>query len=136
MMRMDCRRLSEEQMPHAQGHQGQGGGLGDDVRHNPCSMPAASQVPSDEVSSIIDRGDIGARGPSERDVQCRELAVRRNRSRAELPEGDGYPVGNVHFTEAEAYCRRLTELAREAGELPEAWEFRLPTKAQSNRAPT
>jgi formylglycine-generating enzyme len=49
---------------------------------------------------------------------------------AELPEGDDYPVGNVNFAEAEAFCRKLTESARKAGELPEGWEFRLPTEAQ------
>jgi formylglycine-generating enzyme required for sulfatase activity len=49
---------------------------------------------------------------------------------AELPEGDLLPVGNVNFAEAEDYCRRLTERARAAAELPEDWEFRLPTEAQ------
>jgi formylglycine-generating enzyme required for sulfatase activity len=49
---------------------------------------------------------------------------------AELPEGDDYPVGNVNFAEAEAFCRKLTELARDSGELPMGWEFRLPTEAQ------
>jgi formylglycine-generating enzyme required for sulfatase activity len=49
---------------------------------------------------------------------------------AELPEGDDYPVGNVKFAEAEAFCARLTERGRKAGELPEGWEFRLPTEAQ------
>ena len=49
---------------------------------------------------------------------------------AELPEGDDFPVGNVNFAEAEAFCRKLTELARKSGELPEDWEFRLPTEAQ------
>ena len=49
---------------------------------------------------------------------------------AELPEGDDYPVGNVNFAEAEAFCARLTELGRQSGELPEGWEFRLPTEAQ------
>jgi formylglycine-generating enzyme required for sulfatase activity len=48
----------------------------------------------------------------------------------ELPEGDDYPVGNVNFAEAEAYCAKLTEASRKAGELPEGWEFRLPTEAQ------
>jgi formylglycine-generating enzyme required for sulfatase activity len=48
----------------------------------------------------------------------------------ELPESDDYPVGNVNFAEAETFCRRLTERAREAGELTERWEFRLPTEAQ------
>jgi formylglycine-generating enzyme required for sulfatase activity len=49
---------------------------------------------------------------------------------AELPEGDDYPVGNVNFAEAEAFCRKLTERARRSGELPDDWEFRLPTEAQ------
>jgi formylglycine-generating enzyme required for sulfatase activity len=49
---------------------------------------------------------------------------------AELPEGDDYPVGNVNFAEAEAYCAKLTELGRRSGELSEGWEFRLPTEAQ------
>jgi formylglycine-generating enzyme required for sulfatase activity len=51
-------------------------------------------------------------------------------STAELPAGDDYPVGNVNFAEAEAFCRKLTETARKAGDLPEGWEFRLPTEAQ------
>jgi formylglycine-generating enzyme required for sulfatase activity len=49
---------------------------------------------------------------------------------AELPEGDDYPVGNVNFAEAEAFCRKLTELGRQSGALPRDWEFRLPTEAQ------
>ena len=49
---------------------------------------------------------------------------------AELPEGDDYPVGNVNFAEAEGFCAQLTELGRKSGELPEGWEFRLPTEAQ------
>jgi formylglycine-generating enzyme required for sulfatase activity len=53
---------------------------------------------------------------------------------AELPEGDDYPVGNVNFAEAEAFCRKLTEMARKSGELAGGWEFRLPTEAQWVRA--
>jgi formylglycine-generating enzyme required for sulfatase activity len=48
----------------------------------------------------------------------------------ELPAGDDYPVGNVNFAEAEAFCQKLTERARHSGELPAGWEFRLPTEAQ------
>ena len=48
----------------------------------------------------------------------------------ELPAGDDLPVGNVNFAEAEAFCHKLTALAREAGALPRDWEFRLPTEAQ------
>ena len=48
----------------------------------------------------------------------------------ELPEGDDLPVGNVNFAEAEAFCRKLSELGRKSGELPRGWEIRLPTEAQ------
>src|SRR3984885_9429848 len=47
---------------------------------------------------------------------------------AELPEGDDYPVGNVNFAEAEAFSHKLTEMARKSSDLPEGWEFRLPTE--------
>lgn len=49
---------------------------------------------------------------------------------AELSDGDDLPVGNVNFAEAEAFCRKLTELGRQSGELPKDWEARLPTEAQ------
>src|SRR5262249_23178864 len=49
---------------------------------------------------------------------------------AELPEGDDFPVGNVNYPEAEAFCRKLTGLGRKSGDLPKDWEFRLPTEAQ------
>jgi formylglycine-generating enzyme len=48
----------------------------------------------------------------------------------ELPEGDDYPVGNVNFAEAEAFCRKLAEIAHANGQLAMDWEFRLPTEAQ------
>ncbi|MCI0343680.1 MAG: formylglycine-generating enzyme family protein [Planctomycetales bacterium] len=44
--------------------------------------------------------------------------------------GDDFPVYAVNFAEAEGFCRRLTEIARQAGEFPDRWEFRLPTEAQ------
>jgi formylglycine-generating enzyme required for sulfatase activity len=49
---------------------------------------------------------------------------------AELPEGDDYPVGNVNFPESELFCKKITELGHQSGELPKDWEFRLPTEAQ------
>jgi formylglycine-generating enzyme required for sulfatase activity len=45
-------------------------------------------------------------------------------------EGDDFPVYNVNYAEAEAFCRELTERAVAFGDLPEGWEFRLPTEAQ------
>jgi formylglycine-generating enzyme required for sulfatase activity len=49
---------------------------------------------------------------------------------AELPDGENYPVGIVNFAQAEAFCAKLTELGHASGELPNEWEFRLPTEAQ------
>jgi formylglycine-generating enzyme required for sulfatase activity len=36
----------------------------------------------------------------------------------------------VSYTDAETFCRKLTERARATGDLPAGWEFRLPTEAQ------
>lgn len=44
--------------------------------------------------------------------------------------GDDFPIYAVNFAEAEEFCAKLTRAARESGELPERWEFRLPTEAQ------
>lgn len=48
----------------------------------------------------------------------------------QLTEGNDYPVGNVNFPETETFCKKLTNLANQSGELPANWEFRLPTEAQ------
>jgi formylglycine-generating enzyme len=48
----------------------------------------------------------------------------------ELPAGEDYPVGNVNFAETEVFCQKLTQLGRQAAELPTDWEFRVPTEAQ------
>jgi formylglycine-generating enzyme len=45
-------------------------------------------------------------------------------------EGDDFPVHSVSYIEAEELCRKLTDRALASGELPEEWEFRLPTEAQ------
>lgn len=40
------------------------------------------------------------------------------------------PVDSVKWDQANAYCRKLTKLDREAGVLPDDWEYRLPTEAE------
>jgi formylglycine-generating enzyme required for sulfatase activity len=45
-------------------------------------------------------------------------------------EGDDFPVYNINYSEAEAFCLKLTELGRKSGDLPKGWEFQLPTEAQ------
>src|SRR5438309_2276972 len=49
-------------------------------------------------------------------------------------EGDDLPVYNVNYAEAEAFCLKLTQLGRQAGDLPKGWAFRLPTEAQREYA--
>ena len=49
-------------------------------------------------------------------------------------DGDDFPVYNVNYAEAEAFCLKLTELGRQCGDLPAGWEFRLPTEAQREYA--
>ena len=44
--------------------------------------------------------------------------------------GDDFPLYNVNYAEAKAFCAKLTELARADALLPEGWAFRLPTEAQ------
>jgi formylglycine-generating enzyme len=45
-------------------------------------------------------------------------------------EGENYPIYDITFAEAEDFCRKLTTTAQTAGEIPNGWEFRLPTDAQ------
>jgi sulfatase modifying factor 1 len=45
-------------------------------------------------------------------------------------DGDDYPVVEVNYAEVEAFCVKLTDRARKSGDLPQGWEFRLPTEAQ------
>jgi sulfatase modifying factor 1 len=47
-----------------------------------------------------------------------------------LPGGYDLPFGNLILAAAEAFCQKLTEFARQSADLPNDWEFRLPTEAQ------
>ena len=40
------------------------------------------------------------------------------------------PVDSVTWDQANEYCQKLTKLDREAGVLPDDWEYRLPTEAE------
>ncbi len=44
--------------------------------------------------------------------------------------GDRFPVYGVNHSEAGEFCRKLTQLDREAGKLPDGYEYRLPTDAE------
>lgn len=84
----------------------------------------------DQVEVIFSQGFWIARYEATQGEWKRVAGALPGELTAELPEGDDYPVGNVNFAEAEAFCRQLTALGRQAGELPDDWEFRLPTEAQ------
>jgi formylglycine-generating enzyme len=45
-------------------------------------------------------------------------------------EGDDFPVYDINFAEADEFCRKVTDKACGAGEMPRGWVFRLPTEAQ------
>ena len=51
---------------------------------------------------------------------------------AELSAGAGndFPVYNVNYAEAEAFCKKLTSQWRTSGEFPSTWAARLPSEAQ------
>jgi formylglycine-generating enzyme len=45
-------------------------------------------------------------------------------------QGPDYPIYDVSYTEAEEFCRQLTESERRVGRLLVGWSYRLPTEAQ------
>jgi sulfatase modifying factor 1 len=84
----------------------------------------------DQVEVVLSRGFWMAKFEATQGDWKRVMGALPGELTAELPAGDSYPVGNVNFAEAEAFCAALTRQAREAGALPAPWEFRLPTEAQ------
>ncbi len=49
-------------------------------------------------------------------------------------EGGTYPVENVSWADAMAFCERLTKAERANGNLPDGYEYTLPTEAQWEHA--
>lgn len=45
-------------------------------------------------------------------------------------QGARHPMYYVNHDEATEFCRKLTASERDAGRLPDGWEYRLPTEAQ------
>lgn len=45
-------------------------------------------------------------------------------------KGTNLPVERVSWADAMAFCKKLTEMERTAGRLPERWKYTLPTEAQ------
>jgi formylglycine-generating enzyme required for sulfatase activity len=84
----------------------------------------------DQVEVTLSRGFWMAKYETTQGAWKRVMGKLPGELTRELPEGDDLPLGNVNFAECEAFCRKLTELGHASGELPKAWEFRLPTEAQ------
>jgi len=53
-----------------------------------------------------------------------------NRTLTFPKEGPGNPMPCMTWEEAMEFCRKLAQQEREAGRLPEGWEYTLPTEAQ------
>lgn len=95
------------------------------TRHEPERRPG-----EDQVSVTLTKGFWTATFEATQGDWKRVMGTLPGELTAELPAGDDYPVGNVNFAEAEAFCQKLTELAHQTKALPADWEFRLPTEAQ------
>jgi formylglycine-generating enzyme required for sulfatase activity/predicted Ser/Thr protein kinase len=52
------------------------------------------------------------------------------RGKSYVKEGANFPATYVSWADAVAFCKKLTEQERQAGLLPEGWEYRLPTEAE------
>ncbi len=56
------------------------------------------------------------------------------KGRGYTKEGPDFPATWVSWSDATDFCRALTEQERQAGRLPNDWEYVLPTEAQWERA--
>jgi formylglycine-generating enzyme required for sulfatase activity len=84
----------------------------------------------DQVEVTLSKGFWMAKYETTQGLWKRVMGTLPGPLTAQLPAGDELPVGNVNFAEAEAFCRKLSELGHQSGELRKDWEFRLPTEAQ------
>jgi sulfatase modifying factor 1 len=96
-----------------------------------CPRDEPERRPGEDQASVtLSRGFWMAKYEATQGEWKRVMGKLPGELTAELPAGDDYPVGNVNFAEAEAFCAKLTELSHQSKELPADWEFRLPTEAQ------
>ena len=66
----------------------------------------------------------------ETEVTQEQYKAVMGRNPSSFSKGGKYPVENVSWTDAMAFCERLTKAERENGNLPEGYEYTLPTEAQ------
>ncbi len=81
----------------------------------------------DEVPHAV----VFSRGFFMAETECTQAQwqaiVTNNPSHGRMPE---QPVNRVSWKDAEDYCRRLTQVHRAQGLIPEGWAWELPTEAQ------
>ena len=84
-----------------------------------------------------DRNEVQHRVTLTRDYWLGETEVTQEQYRAvtgknpsDVDKGEAYPVKNVSWVEAMAFCERLTKVERANGNLPEGYEYTLPTETQ------
>jgi formylglycine-generating enzyme required for sulfatase activity len=63
-------------------------------------------------------------------TQAQWQAVMGNNPSRFKDNGANHPVENVSWTDAVAFCKKLTERERAAGRLPSGYEYALPTEAE------
>ncbi len=66
----------------------------------------------------------------ETEVTQEQYKAVMGRNPSSFSKGGKYPVERVSWTAAMAFCERLTKAERENGNLPEGYEYTLPTEAQ------
>ena len=66
----------------------------------------------------------------ETEVTQEQYKAVMGRNPSDFSEGGAYPVETVSWTDAMAFCERLTKAERDNGNLPDGYEYTLPTEAQ------
>ena len=99
------------------------------IMGSPASEPER-RTGEDQVAVTFSKGYWTAKHETTQGLWKRIAGPLPGEFTTELPADDELPLGNVNFAQAEAFCKQLTELGHKSGELPQEWEFRLPTEAQ------
>ena len=66
----------------------------------------------------------------ETEVTQEQYKAVMGRNPSYFSKGGAYPVENVSWTDAMAFCEKLTKAERANGNLPDGYEYTLPTEAQ------
>ncbi|MFN0055763.1 MAG: formylglycine-generating enzyme family protein [Planctomycetales bacterium] len=106
----------------------------DEVEPNPDDVETIVREVTTPVKTYITRGYWLGKYEVTRGEWKQVMQTEPWKGQGDAPEGDLYPASFVNWEDAMAFCRSWTRTEREAGRLPEDWEFTLPTEAQWERA--